>query len=247
MKKFFSTHRSSWERNHDFTFIELLVVIAIIAILAGMLLPALNNARERARAISCVGTLNQIGKACAMYVSDNREYYPLYQNATSGTGRKYFFYVGESGILTPYLPVLDDKNSRYTRGVDFLGSIRANGKKGPLTCPTRQSDGVSLVKSYGMNRRLYESVEVFFKQSLSLRPSATMYIGEGKEVNPTFYIDWLAAYPDDRLGFIHSKRSNLLMLDFHVESRNRQQVPETTADVYRTMENRLFWDHRCTQ
>ena len=74
-----------------------------------------------------------------------------------------------------------------------------------------------------------------------------MYIGEGKEVNPTFYIDWLAAYPDDRLGFIHSKRSNLLMLDFHVESRNRQQVPETTADVYRTMENRLFWDHRCTQ
>ena len=247
MKKFFSTHRSSWERNHDFTLIELLVVIAIIAILAGMLLPALNNARERARAISCVGTLNQIGKACAMYVSDNREYYPLYQNATSGTGRKYFFYVGESGLLTPYLPVLDDKNSRYTRGVDFLGSIRANGKKGPLVCPTRQSNGESLIKSYGMNRRLYESTEVFFKQSLTLRPSLSMYIGEGKEVNPTFYIDWLASYPNDRLGFIHSRRSNLLMLDFHVESRNGQQVPETTDEVYRNMENRLFWDHRGKQ
>lgn len=111
----------------SFTLIELLVVIAIIAILAGMLLPALNNAREKGRTASCISNLKQLGAAYFEYTAAYDEYFPLAHKYDAEKGLELWF-----SCMKEFLPdycVYTGKTAPQGKALGRSGSTQA------LMCP----------------------------------------------------------------------------------------------------------------
>jgi len=126
-----------------FTLIELLVVIAIIAILAGMLLPALNNARNRARTITCSGNLKSIVQASALY-TDSYNGWIVKSNATRTDGvRKWW-----KNLLAPFAGYTGDV---YNSDGSFSDTInrKVSQTKGVFYCPSVKTPAaLAKVNSY---------------------------------------------------------------------------------------------------
>ena len=122
---------------HKFTLIELLVVIAIIAILAAMLLPALQKAREKGRAASCTSNLKQIGQALMMYADANDEYGCYGRNTSWSTAWTTHLY--------PYIGKMPNMGLYNTSNRPFIAPI--------YNCPSGR-DGAPHMKfmtTYGYN------------------------------------------------------------------------------------------------
>jgi prepilin-type N-terminal cleavage/methylation domain-containing protein/prepilin-type processing-associated H-X9-DG protein len=122
-----------------FTLIELLVVIAIIAILAAILFPVFAQAREKARAITCLSNQKQIGLGVMMYLQDYDEKYPMCQTWHNGVQ------VAWQGLIYPYI-----KNDKFNLADD--GQLQAWGDSGVFRCPSFPDNQSSM---YGVHLDLF--------------------------------------------------------------------------------------------
>ena len=144
-----SSHLHIFTRS-AFTLIELLVVIAIIAILAAMLLPALQQARARAHSIACVNNMGTLAKAWSFYVNDYNGFYPGLWNGgySSQSSRKWNLSIFrpdntpsyKGGYFPPYLGTSITTSNESGGGIGgFARSSKGDVFKHLLFCPARES------------------------------------------------------------------------------------------------------------
>jgi len=201
-------------KKQSFTLIELLVVIAIIAILASMLLPALQQARERGRGTACMNNFMTLGKSINFYVEDHQG-----QIGPDSMGeRRWLRRETNMRMLAPYV---GDAPGTAATGY----SVGAGNSK--VTCPSAKWQKVDT--TIGMSARLAGSgiIDHFRYMRLWKKPTRSCLALDGNDgtngkAASSRNISYGNAY-----GYYHNKTHTVLFGDLHV--RQMREIPNNTA------------------
>ena len=200
--------------NNKFTLIELLVVIAIIAILASMLLPALNQARDKAKQIACTNNVKQLGTLFILYMDDFEEYFPGTKMGATGT----HLYWNDYRYLVPYLPM--SKKAKWHNVGKYLPCIAAKPDE----------KWYADYWYYGFMRELEGT-----KRNIIKKPSGTGILFDHLQRN--FYggdITYFNGVKADHVVYDrHNDGSNVLFADGHVNYMKRSEILTEHTDMFK--------------
>src|SRR4051812_14150210 len=218
------------ERSPGFTLVELLVVIGIIALLLGLLLPALSSARESSKAVTCLSNLRQIVSAASAYVTANEGRYPVAQWTSTDGGRVVSYAWDLTTVTEPGQP------ARVVPGLIWGGGDLTRVQQ----CPSyegRSNTTADPYTGYNYNTSYIghgqgEAVEAPARASAVRKPSETAIFGDGqytaganKYMRAPFPNPGDADFPSrfaGTQGFRHRGKTNVAFCDGHAEALGRR-------------------------